>query len=219
MPTLHVHLDESGNLSFTPNGTKHFVFAAAWTYDPRPLADELTALRFRLLKNGVDVHTFHAAVDQQRNRDAVVAAARANQQWSYAALVVEKPKINPAIRAAHQFYPQFATMLLRFVLRGSVRTGTDCVLVFTDQLPMKRRRELAEKAIKTACRAELPPTVRFESFHHPCASNTWIQVADYCAWAVFRKWERNDHRTYDQLRPRLEKPELNVTARGSWTYY
>ena len=72
MPTLHVHLDESGNLSFTPNGTKHFIFAAAWTYDPRPLADELTALRFRLLKSGVDVHTFHAAEDQQRNRDAVV---------------------------------------------------------------------------------------------------------------------------------------------------
>lgn len=140
VPTLHVHLDESGDLNFSPTGTKHLVFAATWTYDPRPLADELTALRFQLLKNGEDLQVFHAANDRQQYRDAFVSIVRANTQWSYAALVVEKSKVNPTIRAHHQFYPPFATMLLKFVLRGCVLRNTDCVLVFTDQIPLKRRR-------------------------------------------------------------------------------
>ena len=30
MPTLHLHLDESGNFSFKPTGTKYYVFTTAW---------------------------------------------------------------------------------------------------------------------------------------------------------------------------------------------
>ena len=36
--TLHIALDEAGNLNFSPRGSKYYVFAAAWTYDPAPLA-------------------------------------------------------------------------------------------------------------------------------------------------------------------------------------
>jgi hypothetical protein len=44
--------DESGNLTFKPTGSKYYVFTAAWTYDPAPLANDLTGLRFALLKQG-----------------------------------------------------------------------------------------------------------------------------------------------------------------------
>ncbi|MGH7567789.1 MAG: hypothetical protein ACREL9_02290, partial [Gemmatimonadales bacterium] len=74
MPTLHVHLDESGDLTFKPAGTRFYVFTAAWTYDPAPLAGALSALRFSLLKQGHDLHRFHATADKQVNRNAVVAA-------------------------------------------------------------------------------------------------------------------------------------------------
>lgn len=58
-----------------------------------------------------------------------------------------------------------------------------------------------------------------ESYHHKKESNAWIQVADYCSWAVFRKWEGGDPRTYNQLQSRLAAPELDVLARGSVKYY
>jgi hypothetical protein len=70
-----------------------------------------------------------------------------------------------------------------------------------------------------AASPELHPRIRFGCYHHPCASNKWLQVADYCAWAMQRKWERDDPRTYDLLRGHLVKSELNVTARGTTTYY
>lgn len=217
--TLHVHLDESGNFDFTRNGTKHFVFAVAWTYDPLPLAHDLTALRFMLLKQGVDLHQFHAAEDRQAVRNRVVATMLGRQNWGFVALVIEKAKVNPTIRDPIGFYPQFAMMVLRFVLKGVVGRGTDQVLIFTDDLPVKQKKNAVKKAITGACRQALPPTLRFDTYHHPCASNKWIQVADYCCWAVFRKWESGDDRTYDQLRPRLFKPELNVTERGRTVYY
>ena len=65
MPTLHVHLDESGNLTFKPTGSQYYVFTAAWTYDAAPLGSEITALRFALLKRGHDLHRFHATEDKQ----------------------------------------------------------------------------------------------------------------------------------------------------------
>jgi hypothetical protein len=92
VPTLHVHLDESGNLTFKPTGSKYYVFTAAWTYDPAPLANDLTGLRFALLKQGHDVHRFHATEDRQVNRDAVVNALGRQGSWNFAAVVIEKAK-------------------------------------------------------------------------------------------------------------------------------
>ena len=93
------------------------------------------------------------------------------------------------------------------------------VLVFTDTLPVNERRKAAEKAIKTTCRHELPDEIRFESYHHPSASNLWLQLDDYRSWAVFKKWEQGDTRMYDQLRHRLSEPELDALRLGTVKLY
>ena len=137
MPTLHAHLDESGDLNFTPRGSHYYTFAVAWTYNPSLLAQDLTGLRFGYLKTGIDLHRFHATEDQQRVRDAVIARLVMRHDWWYAAIVIQKRKVNPSIREPEQFYPKFATMVLRFVLKGCLRRDTDQVLVFTDEIPVK----------------------------------------------------------------------------------
>jgi len=217
--TLHVHLDESGNLTFKPTGSKYYVFTAAWTYDPAPLAATLTALRYALLKQGHDLHRFHATQDKQVNRDAVVDALARQEGWHFASVVIEKAKVYPDLRVPHRFYPEFASSVLKHVFRRHLAPGTGPVLVFTDTLPVHERREAAEKAIKTACRRELPKAARFESYHHPSGSNPWLQVADYCSWAVFRKWEQADTRTYDLLSHRLADPELDALRHGTLLHY
>ena len=219
MPTLHVSLDESGDLNFNPSGSRYYVFATSWTYDPAPLARALTDLRFSLLKQGQNIPAFHATEDKQLHRDAVISVLRAHADWRFAAIVVEKAKVNPTIRDPSHFYPKFAFMLLKFVLRGCLRPDTSGVLIFSDAVPHKAHRESVEKAIKKACRAELKPGIQFESYHHSRASNAWIQVVDYCSWAIYRKWQQGDPRSYEQLRVRLIKAELDVLARGETRYY
>lgn len=219
MPTLHVHLDESGDLRFRPTSTKFYVFTVAWTYDPAPLARAITTLRFQLLKQGHNLRTFHASEDKQVNRDAVVDLLAAHPDWHFAAVVVEKAKVFEDLRPPHRFYPQFASSALKYIFHRHVRSETKNILVFTDTLPVKEHREAAEKAIKTTCRRELPESIGFHSYHHPSHSNAWIQVVDYCSWAVFKKWEHGDLRTYDRLKHRMIEPELDALHRGEVRFY
>jgi hypothetical protein len=219
VPTLHVHIDESGDLNFAPGGTRYYIFTAAWTYEPALLAARLTALRFSLLKGGHDLQRFHATNDRQTNRDQVVKALSEQAGWAFAAVVIEKAKVYPDLREPYRFYPQFASSVLKYIFRRHVEASTTNVLVFTDTLPVKAKRDAAEKAIKTTCRQELAEAVRFDSYHHPASSNCWIQVADYCSWAVFKKWEHGDTRTYDQLRGRLVEAELDALRAGTILHY
>ena len=98
MPTLHIHADESGDLKFTRGGSRHFTFAAAWTYDPAPLATEVTSLRFSHLRNGDDIERFHANQDRDWLRRQVVAKLIAFDNWSFAAIVVDKSKLHPTLQ-------------------------------------------------------------------------------------------------------------------------
>lgn len=208
MPTLHFHVDESGSFNFGSGGTDHFVFAAAWTYNPEKLASNLQELRYDLLRQGEDVQRFHAANDKRWQRDRVVETMAAYRRWKFAAVVIQKDRVYEQFRNRVKFYPKFLPSVLKFVFRGRIRRGTDRVLVYTDELPIKRKRKGVEKAIKQFCARELPDDLTWYVYHHGSASNAWLQVADYCAWSVFRKHERGDDSHYRRLKPRMAAPEL-----------
>lgn len=219
MSCIHIHLDESGDLNFKPHGTKYYIFAAAWTYDPEPLAQDLTRLRFACTKDGHDLESFHATMDKQVNRDAVVSVLTKHMSWKFAAIVVEKAKVHPSMCRVERFYPKYAIGVLRFILDWKLVIETSKVLVYTDRLPIKKNKSAVEKTIKMACRASLPTSTSFHIYHHPSESNCWLQVADYCAWALQRKWERGDVRTYSALQGRLDTTELSPMRFRTHYYY
>lgn len=222
MSTLHLHFDESGDLSFTPKSGKYFVLTVAWTYDPHPLAMALTRLRFRFIRRGHNIESFHASPDTQLVRDHVVRVMLEHADWRFAAVVLEKRKVNPSLRPPEKFYPFFAGSLLKFVFRGSAyRPGTSRVLVYADTIPMRSnaQREGVLKAIKQTCARELPPNLPHHVVSHCRQSNAWLQAVDYCCWSVATKWERSEARTYNQLLPHRAASELCVTDRGDQTIY
>jgi hypothetical protein len=45
-----------------------------------------------------------------------------------------------------------------------------------------------------------------------------LQVADYCAWAIMRKWERGDTRSYDMIKDRVTY-EYDVWEKGTDHHY
>jgi hypothetical protein len=223
MPTLHIHLDETGDWKFTPKSpSKYLILGMAWTYNPEPLAADLSNLRFGIVKAGTPLECFHATEDRQVVRDQVVATMMRHTDWRFAAVVMEKRKINPVLHEPDRFYPTFASPLLRFVFRGpAFRRDTSRVLVYADTLPMSTnaKREGVLKALKETCANTLPAGVEHHVYSYRSHSNKWLQVADYCCWAMGKKWERGDVRTYDLIRPRLVADELVITDRGNTTYY
>ena len=220
LPTLHVHLDESGNLDFSPSGSRYFVFGVAWTFSPRQLADRLQAYRFDLLKQGLHAaQEFHAQEDPPPVRQRVVDLIRSEPAWQFAASVVDKRKVHPRHPDMRLFYWRFASVPLRFVLASRIVELASSVLIYTDRFPKNVHRESSEKGIKQACAAALREKRPYRVFHHASASNSWLQVADYCAWAVLRKHEHGDSQPYKRLRPRRARKELDVLAAVEKTYY
>lgn len=222
LPTLHIHTDESGNFDFSPRGSRYYVFAAAWTYYPVALAAGITRLRFEQIKagHGESLSSFHACEDSPWLRERVISTLLSYTPWSFAALVVEKAKVNPANYDPPHFYPKFLSMVLRFILRGRVRPGTSQILIYTDTLPMaqKKQAKAVQVAIKASCQRE-QLDIPFHVLNHRRESNAWLQVADYCCWSVCRKWEHGNSDAYDRLRVRLAATEIDPMSRGDGTKY
>lgn len=224
MSTLHVHIDESGDLSFSPRGSRYYVFAVVWTYDPLPLALSLQQLRVTMLKEGwkegSKLEKFHGSDDNYQTRERVIRAMLKFSNWKFSAAVVQKNKVHPKeCESLGSFYSRFATVPLRLLFRGPVMNQADNLLIYTDRFPQQCHRQRTEKAIKKACRKELAKELPFHIYHHASSSNSWLQVADYCAYAVARKWEHDDLTYYNQFRNRLSKVEHDVLHSDSTLYY
>lgn len=44
---------------------------------------------------------------------------------------------------------------------------------------------------------------KWEVAFHESSKDPLLWVADYCAWAVQRKWELDDRRSYDRIRNKI----------------
>ena len=52
----------------------------------------------------------------------------------------------------------------------------------------------------------------------PAATDACLQAADYCAWAIQRRWEREDARSYDLIRNLIVR-EHDLFEQGRDTFY
>jgi hypothetical protein len=64
----------------------------------------------------------------------------------------------------------------------------------------------------------LPSGVTYSVLHHDSKSNFGLQIADYLTWAVYRKWDRNDSRSYDLIR-KFVQSEFDIFRTGTTYYY
>lgn len=150
---------------------------------------ELIELKYDLVELGTNLEYFHAAEDRQAVRNAVFSIiARHLAGVRVDSLIVEKRKTGPALQPVEHFYPRMLGYLLRHVLSQHNLGDFQEVIVFTDRMPVNKHREAVEKAVKVTLAKELPAGTRFRVYHHDSKSNLDLQIADYCNWAIYRKW-------------------------------
>lgn len=123
-------------------------------------------------------------------------------------VIAEKSKAHPAIQGDTEFYPR----LLLYLMQGVISSvQPDKAIVITDRMPVKHKRGIMEKAVKILLDQKLPGNYLIA--HHPSGSHYGLQIADYCCWAVFRKWERGDFAGYSLIRPMI-KGEFDLFGDG-----
>jgi hypothetical protein len=203
---LYIFLDEAGNLDFSHTGTRYFVLGGITKERPFQAYRELTEFKYDQVERGTVLEYFHASENAQAVRNGVFDIIEKNLAGvAVDAIIVEKQKLHASLRVEERLYPKMLGSLLREILRHYPLDEFAEVIVFTDSLPVQRKRAAMEKGVKTTLAAMLPATARYRILHHASKSNMDLQIADYCTWAVYRKWNGNDDRSFRRVRDAVRR--------------
>jgi Protein of unknown function (DUF3800) len=210
-----VFLDESGEYRFDANSGKYLVFTGIVTTTPSLFTSECTALKYALLTEGHCQERFHACEDKQLVRNRVFDFIEASKEFSIHAIIVRKNRMNPALRK-YGIYPLAYRTMLRYLSRGIL---ADKFHFIVDTVPDMSQQTAMEKSLRATAEKVFEPTgVPFSIDHHSSRSHALLQVADYCAWAIHKKWQSGDVRSYDRIKSRIRN-EFDMFASGLTSYY
>ena len=206
----YIFLDESGNFDFSANGTRYFLLASVSMRRPFGVYAKLQDYKYDCIENGGDVEHFHCYADRKAVRDAVFGVIGAHlDKLRIDCLVVEKRKVRPPLQEDERLYRWSLGYLLRRVLSYEQDAGASDVMVITDTIPVNKKRKAVEKGIHDSVVMKQLPGMKYRILHHQSRSHYGLQVADYCCWAIFRKWQRGESAWYDRIKPAL-RSELDV---------
>jgi len=216
---LYIFLDEGWNFDFSSGGTKYFTLTALSKERPFETYVPLCELKYDLIELGTEIEFFHATEDRQAVRNSVFDIIHRHLNGTRIdSLIVEKRKTGPALPKEELFYPEMMGYLLPYVIKGYDLSLFGKVLVFTDTIPINRKRKAIEKAIKQTLAKKLPGNATYEIFRHASKSNCDLQIVDYCNWAIYRKWEMQDDRSYQIIR-KVIKSEFDIFQTGTKYHY
>lgn len=216
---LYIFLDEGGDFNFSPTGTKFYTLTSIVKIRPFIVSEKLHGLKYDLMEEGIEIQKFHASEDKQLTRNRVFEIIRRNLERKVIdSLIVDKRKTGPALQSPEKFYPKMIGYLLSYVLGYTDLSRYSEVIIITDSIPIQKKRKSVEKAIKITLRKMLPEGLVFRVMHHPSNSCFGLQIADYCNWAIYRKWQSGDLRSYNLIKHGL-KSEFDIFKSGEIEYY
>lgn len=216
---VYIFLDEGGNFDFSSGGTPYFTLTSVTTRRPFTLHNALDELKHEYLEQGLPLLAFHCANDNKATRQRVFDCIQQHlDSLRIDSVIVEKCKTGPSLRAPERFYPQMLGHLLQYVMKGQPAKDAERVVVITDSIPIKRKQKAVEKAVKQTLAQMLPNGVSYSLLHHPSCSHYGLQVADYCNWALFRKWQKGETHYYNKVRPWLVS-EFDIFRQGTTSWY
>lgn len=109
------------------------------------------------------------------------------------ATIVAKSSVSAAMQAGHQLY-RYAWHQHFSRIADEIAGPGDRLLAVASDLGTRKRRGAFHLAVHDAVRASARCTHRVAFW--PNMSEPCLVVADYCTWAIQRRWERNDGRSH-----------------------
>lgn len=218
MTRIHVFADEAGNFDFSRNvGASRYFILTTVTIESPGFGDALSQLRRELSWDGHDLSRgFHASQDSHAIRHRVFAELM-NHDIRIDAVILDKPKAQPQTHTSEPRFYQYAWLYHFKHVGPVVFAGHDELFVIAASLETKRKRGVFHAAVKNVVSQVAPSTVFHTEFWQaigePC-----LQAADYCCWAIQRKWEAGDP-SYHALIASKIRTEFDLWATGSTLHY
>jgi hypothetical protein len=213
---IHVFGDEGGDLTFaTPGkGISRYFMLGTIALASCDLGNQLLDLRRELAWKGVQLDQFHATSDKQRVRDRVFAGL-AQADFRFDVTILDKRKTYDHLRADPlRFYKTAWYLHLQYVAPRVVGP-LDELLVVASSLQISKKKRMVHEAVADVVQ-QVSPTVIFHTAFAPSMSDPCLQIADYMTWAIQRKYESGDSRSYDLVSHKIAsefQPYVNGTLR------
>jgi hypothetical protein len=196
----YLFIDEAGNFDFGHSGTRYFLLAGVLMRRPFEHLPALLDVKYDVLEEGLDLEYFHASEDRQAVRDRVFGCLASHVgRMRLACVVACKAEMEEALRSPARLYAAAFDQLVRDALRARALSAGEQLVVVTDSLPVRSGGAAVRRAVRATLKARTPDGASFRLLHHASRADVNLQVADYCAWAVYRKWERGDERSLRTL--------------------
>lgn len=216
----HVFADEAGNFDFsrTPGASKYFILCTATVADCS-VGDRLLQLRRELACTGFETdRPFHCTEDAQSVRDKVFEMIAATPGIRVDATILEKSKAQPQVRASHASFYKYAWFYHFKHIAPLIAEGKQEILIAAASVGTGRKKTAFKLALESVATQVTPLRKRSSVAFWPAHSEPCLQIADYCTWAIQRKWERGDARAYDLIEKMVES-EYDLWSRGGKHYY
>jgi Protein of unknown function (DUF3800) len=218
MPNKFIFADEAGCFTFTreANVSRYFILCTV-TMDDCAIGADLLRLRRRLAWEGAELGDyFHATEDKQAVRDRVFGMI-GRREFSIQATIMEKSKAQAQVKVTKPLFYQYGFYYhFKHSIHKLLKFDSE-TLVTAASLGTRKERAAFENAVSSVLAQTHRPR-RWKADFMPCHADPCLQVADYCAWAIQRRWERGDSRSYDLIRNKITY-EYDLWSHGNTHYY
>lgn len=214
----YIYADEAGNFDFSnkPGASRYFILTTVLIENHRIEADLLDLRRDLVWENHNLPGPFHATTDQQVVRDRVFELL-SKHDFRVDATILEKSKVVPRTRQTDETFYKLAWFYHMKYVANRVATRSDDLFVIAASIGERKKFASFRFGIHDVVQlTSWSQTIRVDMW--PFAVEPCLQVADYCCWAIQRKWEGGDDRSYGLIRPKI-RSEYDLLAPEGTVHY
>jgi hypothetical protein len=218
MADCYAFADEAGNFDFSHNtgASRNFILCTVTMKDPAAVAGAMMKLRMDLAWQGLHLdQVFHATTDPQAVRDDVFAAVE-TFDLRIDATILDKTKAQRHLQSESALYKMAWYLHFKHVA-PRIAKRDDRLFVGAASLGTKKKRKAFHDAVNDVV-WQVSPCASHRVAFWPFESHACLQVADYCTWAIQRKWERSDTRSFDLISDKV-KTDWAAWRHGPIAYY
>jgi hypothetical protein len=220
MSRLFIFADEAGcfNFSRKPGASRYYIICTISCTSCSDLGSSLLELRRELVWSGAEIGDyFHASEDKQAVRDRVFAVLQTHN-FSVQATIMEKSKAYPHIRKTNErFYKYGWFFHFKYAASKMIDFDTTELQITTASVMTKKAQGVFSDAVNDVVQQTVSGTPYRTNFC-PAMADPCVQAADYCTWAIQRRWERNELRSYELIKDRIVH-EFDMWAHGNAHQY
>jgi hypothetical protein len=200
---MYIFLDESGDLGFSKRSSRWFVIAVIVTRDSTQIERIAKKIWKTLRKKNKRMGELHAFHEKDHTRKRLFRMIAECNDLEVHSIIADKRQVRKTFSSCnHQLYNQMSEKLLRQIYDRHIYDGEMQWCLVVDRKDTKR-------SLRSAFSNNMTMSLSDDGVNMVSVSllashdNKSLQVADFVAWALFRKFERGDSQFYDMIRDKI----------------